>query len=91
MRDLSELREEINYVDDKLIELFEKRMNISIEIAKYKNKNNLKICNTAREIEVLEKNLKKIRNENFLDESKLFIQTLMTLSKKVQQKYINCK
>ena len=64
-QELIELRESINEIDKKLIDLIKKRMEISVKIGKYKSENNLSILNNNREKEVIE-NLKNY-NDNKLD------------------------
>ena len=51
--DLTELRTEIDKVDDELVRLFTKRMDISAQIADYKKENQLPIFVPAREREKL--------------------------------------
>ena len=53
--DLLECRREIDNIDEELVKLFEKRMNIAINVARYKIENNMPIFNEAREIEVIKK------------------------------------
>ena len=48
--DLLECRREIDNIDEELVKLFEKRMNIAINVAKYKIENNMTIFNELREI-----------------------------------------
>jgi|TARA_B100000886_G_scaffold328312_1_gene276587 chorismate mutase len=64
-QELIELRESINEIDKKLIDLIKERMEISVKIGKYKSDNNLSILNNNREKEVIE-NLKNY-NDNKLD------------------------
>lgn len=64
-QELIELRESINEIDKKLIDLIKERMDTSVKIGKYKSENNLSILNNNREKEVIE-NLKKY-NDNKLD------------------------
>ena len=64
-QELIELRENINEIDKKLIDLIKERMDTSVKIGKYKSENNLSILNNNREKEVIE-NLKKY-NDNKLD------------------------
>ena len=52
---LDKLREKIDGVDDKLMRLFEERMDIVSEIAELKQKNNLPILDRKRETEKLHK------------------------------------
>ena len=51
--DLKELRKEIDTIDDELVRLFGKRMDIAARIADYKKENNLPILVPAREREKL--------------------------------------
>nr|WP_304681770.1 chorismate mutase [uncultured Clostridium sp.] len=51
--DLSECRNEIDKIDKELVELFEKRMDVVINVAKYKIENNIQIFNGVREAEVI--------------------------------------
>ena len=51
--DIKELRQEIDEIDDQLVRLFVKRMNVSAGIADYKKENGLPILVPAREREIL--------------------------------------
>ncbi|MCL2049222.1 MAG: chorismate mutase [Defluviitaleaceae bacterium] len=53
MNNLTELRAQVDKIDDELLLLFEKRMNIVSEITDYKKANGLPILNRAREEEKL--------------------------------------
>ena len=53
--ELSEIRVKIDAVDDQLLDLFLQRMELSEEVAAYKNEHNLPILNKAREREILAK------------------------------------
>ena len=55
MRDLNEIRQEINEIDEKLTELFRRRMDCARDVAEYKKANDLPILNTEREREVLDR------------------------------------
>ena len=57
--ELSELRGQINEIDEQLVELFVKRMNIAAQVAEYKKANNLPIYVPAREREILMEVAKK--------------------------------
>ena len=54
MRDLKEIREEINEIDEKLIELFKRRMECAKDVGNYKKANNIPILNQDRENEILD-------------------------------------
>ncbi|MDR2941103.1 MAG: chorismate mutase [Treponema sp.] len=51
--DLQELRKQIDEIDDSLVRLFQQRMDVSAEIARYKKENNLPVHDPAREREKL--------------------------------------
>ena len=53
--ELSEIREKIDAVDDQLLDLFLQRMDLSEEVAAYKNEHHLPILNTERERAILAK------------------------------------
>ena len=53
--ELSEIREQINTVDEQLLTLFLQRMELSEAVAAYKNEHHLPILNKQREREILAK------------------------------------
>ncbi len=81
--DLSELRKEINSTDEKLLDLFARRMEISERIATYKQEHGLPVYDAAREAEKLQ------AAENALPEAlrgygAAFTEVLMDLGKSWQ-------
>lgn len=55
MRDLLELRDEIDEIDQKMVELYQQRMAIAQEVAAYKIENGKKVFDREREISKLNK------------------------------------
>ena len=53
--DIRSLREKINRVDDQMVSLLKERMEIALEIARYKKENGLAIYDPARERAVVER------------------------------------
>ena len=83
MRDLEMLREQINDIDEKMLDLFLERMKVSEEVAKYKIEKNLPLFHPRREEEIL-----KWAEENSGEEanySQEFFEKIMELSKKKQR------
>ena len=80
--ELSEAREKIDLIDEKIAELFNERQALSIEIAKIKKGKNLPTQDFAREEVVM----KKAEERCGIYGRELF-QTIMDLSKKEQAKY----
>lgn len=60
--ELSEIRKEIDVIDDRMLELFLQRMSLVEEIADYKNERNMPIINRGREREILSKVAKQAGN-----------------------------
>lgn len=75
--DLLECRREIDNIDEELVKLFEKRMNIAINVAKYKIENNMPIFNEAREIEVIKKNVARLSNKEYSKLTESFFNNLI--------------
>ncbi|WP_432662902.1 chorismate mutase [Wukongibacter baidiensis] len=88
MNELDRLRVDIDKIDRELVALFEKRMETVIKIGEYKRKNNIPIFNQAREIEVLNKNVSRLKNREFENETREFLNKAMEISREVQRKYI---
>jgi len=84
MNKLNDLRSKIQEIDNELIDLFIKRMNISKQIGEVKKENNMPI-----EVKEREKELIKTYKENFPDDSmwpyfKRLFQEILKLSKEIQ-------
>ena len=88
MNELENLREKIDTIDREMIALFEKRMDVVRDIAKYKQKNNLPILNQGREDIVISKVKSIIKNNDYTDSAAAFIKEVMEISKDLQQKII---
>lgn len=84
-----ELRREIDEIDRELMRLFEKRMQISEEIAQYKYSRNIAVFDSSREKEVIAKNVSLIEKQDLKLYGELFIKNLMGLSRKHQNDSIN--
>lgn len=89
MEDLKQLRDKIDEIDEKLVLLFEERMETVLRVAEYKNQNNLPILNHQRELEVIQKNKKRLNNKAFENSLSKFFVYLMSLSKEEQEKVIS--
>ncbi|MCI6867485.1 MAG: prephenate dehydratase [Lachnospiraceae bacterium] len=84
MKDLLELREKIDKVDKQIVALFEERMQISEDVAKYKIANGKKVFDKDRERSKLE-TLKGLADNDFNRHGieELF-QQIMSMSRKLQ-------
>ncbi|MGL4451760.1 MAG: chorismate mutase [Sarcina sp.] len=84
MKDLDYCRNRIDEIDKKLIELFEERMNIVVDVARYKEANNLPIFNKKREDEVIAKNVARVKDEDLKSYTRDMLHSLMDISKEYQ-------
>ncbi|MDD2446136.1 MAG: chorismate mutase [Tissierellia bacterium] len=85
MEDLNYFRDRLDKIDEQLICLFEERMEISIKIGQYKEKNNLPIFDEKREKLVIEKGKSRLNNKTLEELLEKFLIHLMNLSKDVQK------
>ena len=88
MNKLEEARKNINRIDKEMAHLFEERMRCVEDVIVYKMENGMKVLDSTREKEVIEKNLKLIENSEFREYYREFIQDMMDISKKYQEKII---
>ena len=86
--ELDNLRVKINSIDNELIKLLNERMNISIEIGKYKKSKNMKVFDKEREeslvnklIEINNKTIDKKIDEEFIKD---LWDKIMNFSKNLQ-------
>jgi len=81
--DLAELRNNINELDEQMVNLFCRRMEIAGEIAQYKEKNNVPVLDSSREREVLAR-VTDLAGESMEDYVRVLYSTLFDLSRSYQ-------
>lgn len=86
--DLIEIRNEIDKIDDQLNELFKKRMETVLSVAKYKAENNLPILNQGREREILHRMVSQ-NPEELASYTKILFNTLFDVSRSHQTTALN--
>ena len=91
MKKLENCRVLIDNIDNLIIELYEKRMDVVKEVIKYKIENNIPITDSNRELSMLENNLKKIKNEEYKKYYKDVLEGFLKASKKMQEDIIKKK
>ena len=85
--DITELRNEINAIDEEICKLFVRRMNTAVGIAEYKKAHNLPVLDASRERTVLQK-VSNLTGEEFEAYTRTLYQTLMDVSKAYQNEVI---
>ena len=86
--DLNELRQQINSIDDELLNLFTRRMDLASQVADYKRAHDLPILQPAREREIL-KNAAEKAGPELGGYARVLFSMLMELSKSYQNKRNN--
>ena len=83
--ELRDLRNQIDKIDNELVRLFVKRMDISAQVADYKKKNNMPIHVPAREREILQEVAKRAGHE-MENYSRVLYSMIFELSRSYQSK-----
>lgn len=73
MKDLTQLRIEIDEIDSELIQLLAKRIKVVQEVGEYKKENNLPIIDPQREQKIIDNKIEQAKEFNLRPE---FIQKL---------------
>lgn len=88
MKDLQVLRGELDAVDREMVALFEKRMEIAQQVARYKLQNGLPVLDAGREQQVLASRRQMLTDDSLGDAAETLFRHLMALSREVQEKIL---
>lgn len=88
MLDLDNCRKKIDEIDKEITRLFEERMNVVINVAKYKKANNLPIFHKDREDDVIRKNVGYLENKDYAETAEKFFTSMMEVSREFQSELI---
>ncbi|MDR1028441.1 MAG: chorismate mutase [Clostridiales Family XIII bacterium] len=83
--ELKQFRDKIDLVDEELVELFERRMQLAREVGDLKRENNLSIYDGSREQEVTERAAALVLDD-LKGEVSLFVRSLMALAREYQRR-----
>ena len=84
MTDLKQLRDEIDAIDRQIVELFEKRMDVSQHVAEYKISTGKKVFDRAREVSKIDTVKSLTHNEFNRHGIEELFQQIMAMSRKLQ-------
>lgn len=84
---IDNLRGQIDNIDTHLVELFKDRMQISLEIAKYKKASGMPVLDVSRERSLLHK-VSEIAGSDFEVYMRVFFSMLMDVSRSYQYKFL---
>ena len=86
--DIKDLRNEIDQIDDELVRLFVKRMNVSAQVADYKKANHMPILVPAREREIL-RDVSEKAGDDMANYTRVLYSMIFELSRSYQSKRNN--
>ena len=85
-KNLDQMRNDIDAIDSQIAELVRKRMETSLDIARYKKENNIPVLNSSREKEVLHKVSEQV-GEPFDGYARFLFNTIFEASRSCQNNY----
>ena len=86
---LEKQRAEIDAIDREIVALFERRMQVVVDVARIKKENGIAILDANREKEVMSKVQSYLKDATLKEELAEAYETLMKVSKDYQKKRIN--
>ena len=86
---LEKRRAEIDAIDREIVALFERRMQVVVEVAQIKKENGIAILDATREKEVIQKVQSYLKDATLKEELAEAYETLMKVSKDYQKKRMN--
>lgn len=86
---LEKQRAEIDAIDREIVVLFERRMQVVVDVARIKKENGLAILDASREKEVIAKVQSYLKDDHLKEELAEAYETLMKVSKDYQKKRMN--
>lgn len=86
MSELEQYRKDIDTIDQELTRLFEARLETVLKVGEYKKKHDLPVLDASREQKVIEKNVQRLKSQQFENELTTFYQALMDITKETQSK-----
>ena len=86
--ELQECREKLDVIDKKIVELFEERMSVSEEVARYKAEHGLPVLDESREKQKLASVRSLVKEENNKEAAAQLFEKIMELSRARQEQII---
>ena len=86
---LEKQRAEIDVIDREIVAIFERRMQVVVDVARIKKENGIAILDANREKEVIAKVQSYLKDDHLKEELAEAYETLMKVSKDYQKKRMN--
>jgi monofunctional chorismate mutase len=85
---LSEIRDSISEVDEEIVQLLEKRFNLTLKVGQYKKNNNIPIFDDEREKIVIEKCMDMLEDSKYQNYLQKIYEEIMNNCKEIQKNEI---
>jgi len=85
MKELSQIRLELDDIDRQLVRLFEERMLLSRQVAQYKIAKGLPVLDAQRERQVIQSRRALLKDARWADGVEAVFETIMAQSRKEQE------
>ncbi|MBQ8537159.1 MAG: chorismate mutase [Clostridia bacterium] len=85
MKELSQIRLELDAIDQKIVALFEERMLLSRQVAQYKIAKGLPVLDSQREKQVIQNRRALLKDPHWADGVEAVFETIMAQSRKEQE------
>ena len=89
MKDLQEIRQDIEVIDEEIVNLYQKRMKLTDEVAAYKILNNRKVLDRQRELSKLDRLGAMAESEFNQKAVRELFEQIMSVSRKKQYRLLN--
>lgn len=86
--DLQECREKLDVIDKKIVELFEERMAVSEEVARYKEEHGLPVLDESREKQKLASVRSLVKEKSNKEAAAQLFEKIMELSRARQEQIL---
>ena len=88
--ELNEIREKIDALDREIQTLFEQRMLLCQDVARYKQAHHMPVFQASREEQVLQQ-VERRATDGLAPASRTFFANMMSISSQLQQKMLDCR
>lgn len=88
MRELAQIRQELDEIDREMVKLFERRMKLCREVARTKLAQRKPVLDASREAQVLESRAAMLTDASLVEAVQALYREMMALSRQEQEKLL---
>ena len=88
MRELADIRKDLDAVDREIVRLFEERMTLAAQVAEYKIAKGMPVLDRSREEKVLASRAALLEDKRLEGDVRALFECIMALSRKEQERLV---